>query len=304
MEYIVETRNLTKIYGKQKALDNATIHIKRGEIYGIIGKNGAGKTTLLKLLSNIANPTSGEFTFLGSTPTEARKSGFRVGTLIEDPGLYYNMDAYKNLIIKCKALGITDKNEPQRLLDLVGLSDVGKKKVGKFSMGMKQRLGMALAFMGNPDLVILDEPINGLDPEGIIGIREMLTGICKEQGTTIVISSHILEELSKVATSYAIINHGCVLDEIDSDELMHKCEQKTKLKTTDCKKTTTVLETHGIKNYTVLEEGTIEIFDSSDKLQDISLLLATQNIAVLQLSENSESLEEYYVRLVGGEENA
>ena len=193
MEYLLTTNGLTKQYGRHKAVNAVNLHIRQGDIYGLIGRNGAGKTTILKMLSGLAAPTEGEFSLFGKTGRDSYEYMSRVGTLIEEPGIYPNMSAAEHLRLKCLAVGVRKKGPVDELLRTVGLADVGKKKVKKFSLGMKQRLGIALALAGNPDLVILDEPINGLDPQGIAEIRETLLRLNKEKNITFIISSHILE---------------------------------------------------------------------------------------------------------------
>ncbi|MDE7379591.1 MAG: ATP-binding cassette domain-containing protein, partial [Clostridia bacterium] len=201
-EYIIETKNISKQYKSQFAVNNVSIHVKRGDIYGLIGKNGAGKTTLMKLLLGLANPTNGEVVLFGDTKLEeARK---KIGSLIEDPGLYKNCTAYENML-RFSILYGADKGEIAGLLNLVGLGDTGNKKAGAFSLGMKQRLGIAIALLAHPEVLILDEPINGLDPAGIKEIRDLILQLNKERGVTFILSSHLLDELAKVVTCYGII---------------------------------------------------------------------------------------------------
>ena len=213
-EMLLETRNLTKQYGHHKAVDSVNMHIKKGAIYGFIGRNGAGKTTCLKMISGLSKPTCGEIEMFGYKGKDLQKVRSRIGCLIEAPGLYGNMTAYENLNIKCKLFGIKKKSYIEEILRIIGLEDVGKKKTKHFSLGMKQRLGIGLALVGEPDLLVLDEPINGLDPQGIAEIRDTIQRLQKEKNMTICISSHILEELSKIATDYGIIHNGSLLQEI------------------------------------------------------------------------------------------
>ncbi|MDE6724597.1 MAG: ATP-binding cassette domain-containing protein, partial [Ruminiclostridium sp.] len=208
MEYLLTTNAVTKQYGRQRAVNAVSIHIRQGAIYGLIGRNGAGKTTLLKMISGLAAPSEGDFSLFGKTGREVSEYMSRIGSLIENPGIYPNLSAPENLQLKCLAMGIRKKGVIGELLETVGLGDTGKKKVRNFSLGMKQRLGIALALVGDPDLVILDEPINGLDPQGIAEIRETIFKLNKEKNITFIISSHILEELSKIATDYGIIHNG------------------------------------------------------------------------------------------------
>lgn len=203
-EYLLSTRGLTKQFGHHKAVNHVDIHVKRGAIYGFIGRNGAGKTTFLRMISGLAKPTSGEIELFGYRNEELKQVRSRISCLIEAPGLYGNMSAYDNLAIKCQLFGMKNRTYIDNILQTVGLSDVGRKKVKHFSLGMKQRLGIGLALVGEPDLLLLDEPINGLDPQGIAEMRDTILKLRDEQNMTIIISSHILEELSKIATHYGI----------------------------------------------------------------------------------------------------
>lgn len=303
MEYLLSTNCLTKQYGKHKAVNSVNLHVRQGEIYGLIGRNGAGKTTILKMISGLAAPTSGEFSLFGQTGKSAHAYMSRIGTLIEAPGVYPNMSAAENLKLKCLAMGVRKKDEIDELLSIVGLSDTGKKKVKNFSLGMKQRLGIALALVGNPDLVILDEPINGLDPQGIAEIRETLSRLNKEKNITFIVSSHILEELSKIATSYGIIHDGVLLQEMTREELLAKCSERIELKTSDTSKACTVLEGMGIQKYKVIDASTIQIFEHLNDGGDITMALAEHNVKTLGIAVKNEALEDYYLNLTGGTAN-
>ncbi len=303
MEYLLSTNHLTKQYGKQKAADSINLHIKKGAIYGLIGRNGAGKTTILKMISGLASPTEGDFSLFGYQGKEALKVMHRVGTLIEAPGIYPNLSAAENLKLKCIAMGVRDKKVISKLLETVGLADVGKKPAGKFSLGMRQRLGIALALVGEPDLVVLDEPINGLDPQGIVEIRETIEKLNKEQHITFLISSHILEELSKIATDYGIIHNGHLLQELSREELLEKCSERIELKTNDTAKACTVLESMGIKEYKVVDKDTIQIFERLQDSGDITVALAQNDVKTLSISVKNEALEDYYLNLTGGNGN-
>lgn len=225
MEIIVQTHNLTKQYGQHRAVSNVNLSVNRGEIYGLIGRNGAGKTTLLRLLCELAKPTEGDISLFGQKSHDTIYTQNRVGILIESPGVYPNMSAKDNVKLKCLAMGISNKGYIAGLLEDVGLSANDKKKVKHFSVGMKQRLGIALALVGNPELVLLDEPINGLDPQGMAEIREMIIKLNKGKGITFIISSHILGELSKIATSYGIIDKGELKKQILKTELTEDLEE-------------------------------------------------------------------------------
>lgn len=303
MEYLLTTNAITKQYGKQKAVDAVSIHIHQGAIYGLIGRNGAGKTTLLKMISGLAAPTEGEFFIFGKSGKTAREYMSRVGSLIEASGVYPNMSAADNLKLKCLAMGIRKKDIIDELLETVGLNNAGKKKVKNFSLGMKQRLGIALALVGDPDLVILDEPINGLDPYGIAEIRETIFKLNREKNITFIISSHILEELSKIATNYGIIHNGVLIQELTQEELLVNCRERIELKTNDPQKACTVLEAMGITEYKVIDAETIQIFERLTESGEITLELAKKNIRTLGISVKNETLEDYYLNLTGGAEN-
>ncbi len=304
MEYVVSTKGLTKVYGKHTAVDNVSLHIKRGEIYGFIGRNGAGKTTFMKMLTGLAAPTAGEISLFGSTGEAMKKQTERVGNLIEDPGLYPQFSGYQNLKCKCLALGVHKEGYIEELLDMVGLSSAGKKKVKKYSLGMKQRLGIAMALVGGPDLLILDEPINGLDPQGIAEVRDILLKLRDEQNMTIMISSHILEELYKIADTFGIINKGKLIQELSKEELSAKCSDFIELKLDSASKACPVLEGMGITNYKVIGNDTIYIYDQVDNLGAINKALANAGVMVSLLNVVQERLEDYYLELVGGEKNA
>lgn len=225
MGVLVQTNNLTKQYGQHRVVDHVNLSIQQGDIYGLIGRNGAGKTTILRLISGLASPTGGDISLFGQSSHDTIYMRKRMGLLIESPGIYPNMNAMDNIRLKCLAMGISSKSYIVELLDEIGLADVGKKKVRHFSVGMKQRLGIALALVGNPELVILDEPVNGLDPQGMAEIREIIIRLNKEKGITFIISSHILGELSKIATTYGIIDKGELKKQILQTELTEDLEE-------------------------------------------------------------------------------
>ena len=224
-EYLLSTKGLSKCFGHHKAVDHANLHIRKGAIYGFIGRNGAGKTTCLKMISGLAEPTEGEIEIFGYKGNDLKQMRSRIGCLIEAPGLYENMTAYENIKTKCLFCGIHQKGYIEDILEIIGLSHTGKKKAKHFSLGMKQRLGIGLALVGEPDLLVLDEPINGLDPQGIAEVRDTLSRLQQERNLTILISSHILEELSKLATDYGIIHNGTLLQELTREELMRRCRR-------------------------------------------------------------------------------
>lgn len=303
-ELLLQTRNLTKQYGRHRAVDDVNMHIKKGAIYGFIGRNGAGKTTCLKMISGLSTPSYGEIEMFGYKGKDLQKVRSRVGCLIEAPGLYGNMSAYDNLNIKCKLTGIKKKGYIEELLKTVGLDTVGEKKTKHYSLGMKQRLGIALALVGEPDLLILDEPINGLDPQGIVEVRETIQKLAKERGMTICISSHILEELSKLATDYGIIHNGCLVQELTREELMKKCSERIELTLDNPKQAIPVLDDMGFNSYQVIDKEHIHIFERLGESANLNMELAKAGIPVKGISITSEELENYFLRLTGGDNRA
>ena len=303
-ELLLQTRNLTKQYGRHRAVDDVNMHIKKGAIYGFIGRNGAGKTTCLKMISGLSAPSYGEIEMFGYKGKDLQKVRSRVGCLIEAPGLYGNMSAYDNLNIKCKLTGIKKKGYIEELLKTVGLDAVGEKKTKHYSLGMKQRLGIALALVGEPDLLILDEPINGLDPQGIVEVRETIQKLAKERGMTICISSHILEELSKIATDYGIIHNGCLVQELTREELMKKCSERIELTLDNPKQAIPVLDDMGFSSYQVIDKEHIYIFERLGESARLNMELAKAGIPVKGISITSEELENYFLRLTGGDNRA
>ena len=300
---ILITNNLTKRYGNKNAADKINIHVNKGEIYGLIGRNGAGKTTILKMLSGLSTPTDGSYSILGKTGKDLASVRSKVGTLIENPGLYPNLSAYDNLKLKCI---IMDRNEDEyinELLNLVGLQDTGKKVSKNFSMGMKQRLGIALALIGDPEIIILDEPINGLDPQGIAEMRDILTTLSKEKGFTIIISSHILDELAKIADAYGIIHDGKLLVEMTAEELKEKCGEYTILKTDNNEKTADILKKFDITDFSQIDDETIHINVKMNHKGKIIQELVISGVDIREIAERRITLEQYYLGLTGGKKN-
>lgn len=302
-EWIVCTRSLTKQYGQHHAVDHVDVHIKKGDIYGFIGRNGAGKTTFLKMICGLAKPTSGEMEIFGYRGDALSKVRSRIGCLIENPGLYGTMSAADNLRLKCCLMGIKKDGYIESLLDLVGLNNVGNKAIKKFSLGMKQRLGIALALVGDPDLLVLDEPINGLDPQGIAQMRDTLMRLNEERNITILISSHILDELSKIATRYGIIHHGALLQELTGEELSNRCNEHITLHVQEPSRAVPVLDSFGIKNYRVVDQEHIHVFERLDESAQLNRELNKAGILVKQVYLANEALEEYFLKLTGGAEN-
>lgn len=301
-EVILKTYKITKKYGDQVVVNNINMTIKKGEIYGFIGQNGAGKTTLIRLITGLIHKSAGEIELLGASgENELNKARTMVGSLIETPSFYDNMTARENLEVSRLIRNIPGKKCIDDVLELVGLKDVEKKKVKNFSLGMKQRLGIANALMGNPKLLILDEPINGLDPIGIVEIRELLKKINKEKDMTILISSHILSELSELATTYGIIAKGKLIEEITVEQLSEKCRQYIDLKVNNTSKAVTLLERElGITDYEVLENNNIKVFSNLDNVGEVNFILSRAGIIVENIGVKGENLEEYFMNLVGG----
>lgn len=301
----VKLHQITKRYGKLKVIDKVSINVRTGDIYGLIGKNGAGKTTILKLISGLIHKTSGSMEILG----EVTEHGFnnarrRVGSLIDNPYLYPYFDGRKNLEYYRIQKGLRDNKVVDETLELVGLNDV-KKKFSKYSLGMKQRLGIGQAIMGRPDLLLLDEPINGLDPTGIVELRELLLRINKELGTTIIVSSHILNEMSLIANRYAFIHKGRLIEEVGKEELEEKCRNYLRIKVDNTKKTTVILEKElGIKHYRVLNNNEIEIYEKLNNLNLITKSLIDNNIEIKSAAEGAQTLEDYFIKLIGGDLDA
>ena len=295
MDYVLSTNQLTKEFRRQKAVDSVNIHVPKGAIYGFIGRNGAGKTTFLKMISGLSTPTSGDFSLFGYEGKDVCRVFSRIGTLIEAPGVYPNMTAFDNMKLKCIATGINQKGYIEEILENVGLKDTGKKKVKNFSLGMKQRLGIALALVGEPDLLVLDEPINGLDPQGIVEIRDIIQKLNDEKNMTIIISSHILEELSKIATHYGIINNGRLIEELTREQLFEKCGEHIEVITENAKNACIVIEQMGILNYKVMDKNTIHIFERLGDSGEIAAALAKEKVKFSGISVKNESLEDYFL---------
>ncbi|SEW30805.1 ABC-2 type transport system ATP-binding protein [Ruminococcaceae bacterium KH2T8] len=296
-DYLLQTTGITKRYKDVLAVDHIDLKLKKGEIYGLIGRNGAGKTTLLKMLAGLANPTEGDYTIFGLNGRKTAELRDRVGVLIERPGLFNGLTAFQNMKVKSLALGLNDDAYIKELLKTVGLDNVGKRPVRKYSLGMKQRLGIALSLVGHPDLLLLDEPINGLDPQGIIEVREIIERLAKEQNITIIISSHILEELTKTATRYGVINEGRLIAEFTHEELLERCNQLIELRPDDATKAATVLESLGIRDYKNVDKRTIQIFEKVDECGNLVLEMAKNGIEIHGVEIKHQSLEDYYISL-------
>ncbi|MCI7062742.1 MAG: ATP-binding cassette domain-containing protein [Lachnospiraceae bacterium] len=298
-EIILQTDQLTKSYGKFTALDHADMTVYRGDIYGLIGRNGAGKTTMMKLVARLAEPTEGSYSLFGKRGYAAEKEKRRIGSLIENPAFFGNLTAYQNLRYYCFQKGITDLKQIDEALELVRLTDVKNKKFRKFSLGMKQRLGIAFAVLDNPDLVILDEPINGLDPIGISELRDTFRKLNQERGITLIISSHILSELYAVANRFLFIDNGRVIKEITKQELDLECSRCIIVKTDDVKKTAIILESKlNITDYQVIDTEEIRIYDENAKTDELNKAIVRGGVNISQIYESGVSLEDYFKQLV------
>ena len=304
-EYVLRTKNIYKKYGKSFALDNINIEIKKGEIYGFIGQNGAGKTTLLRVVTGLTTPTKGTVELFGQSSEKGLvKSIKRVGAVVESPALFPNMSAYENLELHRLQKGIPDKKCIDRTLKLVGLENTGRKKVVNFSLGMKQRLGIAIALLSDPEFLILDEPTNGLDPMGIVELRKLIKRLNREREMTVLISSHILSELHQLATRYGIIHKGRLLEEISASELNQKCRQYLRIKVDNPSKGATVLETElNSTDFEIMPDGIIKLYSHLNDIQRVSLALTKNNLIIEHFSQAGDDLESYFAKLVGGVNN-
>ena len=298
-EIVLKTNNLTKKYKDFVALDKVSIEIDKGDIYGLIGRNGAGKTTLMKIITTLTNKTSGEFTLLNHSDNDLTKTKRRIGSLIENPAFFPNLNAYDNLKYYAIQKGITNYDQINESLKLVGLDDVKKKKFKDFSLGMKQRLGIAFAILDNPDFIILDEPINGLDPIGISDLRDTFKRLNKERNITILISSHILSELYLLATRFCIIEKGKVVKELSKEELDIECSKCIVIKTDDVKKVSVVLEKDlKTTNYKVIDKEEIRLYDYLKNIETVNKTLVKNDINIKQIKETGISLEDYFKSVI------
>lgn len=296
MEYIIETEGLTKRYGKRLCVNNIFIHIAKGDIYGFIGRNGAGKTTAMRLILGLARPTSGKIKLFNSDDLNAQRK--KIGSLIEAPGLYKRCSALENMKRFSILYGGDDK-EIEELLSFVGLNGVGNKKVGQFSLGMKQRLGIAIALLGNPEVLILDEPVNGLDPAGIKEVRDLLLKLNKEKNVTIMISSHLLDELAKITTKYGIINNGVLVEEIDAQKLMERCKNNIVISCDRLQEAKELLESElKLTNISIVNDK-LHIVDEIESTDEINTLLVKNDFKVHEITINKNSFEDYFIERLG-----
>lgn len=303
MDYVLTTNALCKNYRHFKALNGLSMHVPKGAIYGFVGKNGAGKTTLIRLICGLQEPTSGNYSLYGVKNTEKKIREYRprIGAVVETPSIYLNMTATENLKEQYRILGLPSFESIPELLKLVGLENTGRKKAKNFSLGMRQRLGIAIALCGDPDFLVLDEPVNGLDPQGIIEVRELILKLNRERQITVLISSHILDELSRLATHYGFIDKGHLLKEISARDLENACRKCIRLEVSDMNVFIRVMENLHLE-YQVLSDAWADIF-AKETITRLVLSLAKEGCEVLSLTERDESLESYYISLIGGAEH-
>lgn len=303
MEYVLCTEQLTKQYRRFRALDRLSMHVEKGAIYGLVGRNGAGKTTLIRLICGLQRPSSGSFTLYGQKNTDRglSRARRRMGAVVETPSIYLDMTAEENLMQQFRILGLPSFGEIPELLNLAGLTGTGRKKARHFSLGMRQRLGIAVALAGRPDFLILDEPANGLDPQGIVEIRELILRLNREREITVLISSHILDELSRLATHYGFLDRGQMLQETSAEKLEAACRKCTRIQVSNVQALARVLEQMQI-TYTIRSDTQADLYGAWN-VTDLTLALSEQNCQVLKLSARDESLESYYMSLMGGNEH-
>ncbi len=297
MDYVLRTQCLTKQFGEKTAVKNVSMQIKKGEIYGFIGKNGAGKTTLMRLILGAAMPTGGSIELFGGKENE-NEARHRIGALLEYPCIYKNCTALENLL-RFAILTGAEADELEDILELVGLKGVGRKKAGQFSLGMKQRLAIGIALLGHPEFLVLDEPINGLDPAGIKEIRDVILTLNQKKGVTFLVSSHLLDELSKIVTTYGIINDGVLIEQITAQELEVRCRHHLKLRVNNIPKATALLSCIVKPEAIKVQDDCICMYDKLGQSDRINRLLVRHGIRVSELSVQTSSLEEYFLERMG-----
>ena len=303
-DYILQTNALSKRYGSFSAVSKVSLNIRKGAIYGLVGRNGAGKTTFMKMICSLASPTQGSFSLCGETYPKLAHARAKVGNLIEEPGIYANMSAYDNLRAQAMLCGNDQPEKINRILEIIGLTKAGRKHAGKFSLGMRQRLGIGLALIGDPDILVLDEPINGLDPAGVAEVRETLLRLNQERGITVLISSHILGELSKLCTDYGVLDHGELIREVTQNELLAECTESLHLRVNDAAAAAEILRGIGITQVSEEENGVLLISEGTERSDEIAEALVKNSIRVYELAKHGTDLEGYYLRMIGGKESA
>ncbi len=301
--YLIETKRLTKVYGDQAAVKDVDLHIKQGRIYGLLGRNGAGKTTIMKMILGLTSITSGEVDVFGRNIKGCEKRVYpRIGAIIETPGFYPNLTGTENLEIFAKLRGTAAPDAVKSALEVVGMPYKDKKLFSKYSLGMKQRLGIANAILHDPELLILDEPTNGLDPIGIAEVRDFIKALSEEHGKTILISSHILSEISLLADDIGIIDHGVLLEESSMKELEKRNSKYILLQVSDVSKASLILERQfHLKDYSVQDDQALRLYDTSLDMAAINKALVVQNVSVVSSQLCNNTLEDYFRKITGGE---
>ena len=298
MNFVLETNCLRKKYKHHEALKGVYMHVPKDSVYGLIGRNGAGKTTLMRLLTGVQRESGGSYSLFGvdKNSPEIKKERRRIGAMIESPSIFLDLSAEENLKMQYRILGLPSFSSIPEILDLVGLSDTGKKKVSSFSFGMKERLGIAMALAGHPDILILDEPINGLDPEAIVEVRELIIRLNREMHMTIIVSSHILDELSKVATYYGFLDDGVMVKEISAEEMAKECRKAMRIKVESIEKAALALSLSGWE-YSVVDDDTLDVYGEI-KIKDVVDCL--KDAGIIDVDKRNENLEGYFISTVGG----
>lgn len=298
MNFVLETNCLRKKYKHHEALKGVYMHVPKDSVYGLIGRNGAGKTTLMRLLTGVQRESGGSYSLFGvdKNSPEIKKERRRIGAMIESPSIFLDLSAEENLKMQYRILGLPSFSSIPEILDLVGLSDTGKKKVSSFSFGMKERLGIAMALAGHPDILILDEPINGLDPEAIVEMRELIIRLNREMHMTIIVSSHILDELSKVATYYGFLDNGVMVKEISAEEMAKECRKAMRIKVKSIEKAALALSISGWE-YSVVDDDTLDVYGEIN-IKDVVDCL--KDAGIIDVDKRNENLEGYFISTVGG----
>ena len=298
MNFVLETNCLRKKYKHHEALKGVYMHVPKDSVYGLIGRNGAGKTTLMRLLTGVQRESGGSYSLFGvdKNSPEIKKERRRIGAMIESPSIFLDLSAEENLKMQYRILGLPSFSSIPEILDLVGLSDTGKKKVSSFSFGMKERLGIAMALAGHPDILILDEPINGLDPEAIVEMRGLIIRLDREMHMTSIVSSHILDELSKVATYYGFLDDGVMVKEISAEEMAKECRKAMRIKVESIEKAALALSLSGWE-YSVVDDDTLDVYGEI-KIKDVVDCL--KDAGIIDVDKRNENLEGYFISTVGG----
>ncbi|GIO23352.1 ATP-binding cassette domain-containing protein [Oceanobacillus sp. J11TS1] len=301
-EHILETKNISKSYNGAQALENVSISLNRGKVYGLIGQNGAGKTTFMRIIAGLTFPTDGELYLFNNSSQKGLLGGRkRMGSMIENPSILGNMSARNNLLVHKTMKGIKEDNAEEKVLDMVGLSHTGKKKAKDFSLGMRQRLGIAITLLGNPEILMLDEPINGLDPSGIAEIRKLIKELASKYQMTILLSSHHLTELHQTADEFIILNDGKILKNLPHAELEDQIDKHLILNCSEPEKLEKVLrESLHTDNFIIQPDKSVKLYDFIDKKEELSKALMKHDIVITTLATQEQTLESYYLQLIGG----